>query len=222
MKSRLLVGLIAGMIALAAIAVASATVTFDPSNGKGFVGKGDIQLPWGWNNQKMQTEAKNLAFTYVTSDTYTVTEVWATGNPDKPWSLASHETTVTHTTGVNDTIAYDARTHKQVDGFNLTGFSSTSGGSGVVPVADFVVWVDFSWDAVLNKFGGVIQGAGTVSLPCHADANGAAILDANLDPILYTEGLGKGVLSVVLDSHTGGLFVTDPVTLNGPLQLTFN
>jgi hypothetical protein len=70
---------------------AFATVTFDPtcsltqsnSQGKcGFVGKGDLQIPWGWNNQTAQTEisAGNVKFDYVQSARYDVTCEWDTVN----------------------------------------------------------------------------------------------------------------------------------------------
>lgn len=49
-------------------ASAAASVTFDPSTGTGFVGKGDLQTPWGWNNQKMQIEALNITFSYNSTD----------------------------------------------------------------------------------------------------------------------------------------------------------
>src|SRR5918996_945791 len=66
--------LVAGVVAASVFAgVAVAAVTFDPacpytpSNATGacgFVGKGDVQLALGFNNDKMQKAAKSLKFTY--------------------------------------------------------------------------------------------------------------------------------------------------------------
>ena len=41
---------LAAIAALAVSTAALATVTFDPATGIGFVGKGDVQLAFGWNN----------------------------------------------------------------------------------------------------------------------------------------------------------------------------
>lgn len=46
-----------------AAAPAMAAVTFDPATGKGFVGKGDVQLALGWNNSQLQQNAGSLLFT---------------------------------------------------------------------------------------------------------------------------------------------------------------
>jgi hypothetical protein len=69
--------------ALAATATAAlATVTFDATTGTGFVGKGDVQLAFGYNNAAMQSQANNVVFTYTaTTDTqYEVVCEWDTGN----------------------------------------------------------------------------------------------------------------------------------------------
>jgi hypothetical protein len=48
--------------ALAVPAVASASVAVD-SNGMGFVGKGDVQVAFGWNNATLQKNAAGVTFT---------------------------------------------------------------------------------------------------------------------------------------------------------------
>src|SRR5262245_17091459 len=50
-------------------AVASASATFDPSTGKGFVGKGDVQTVFNLNNGALQNAliANAQAFTFKTS-----------------------------------------------------------------------------------------------------------------------------------------------------------
>ena len=42
-------------------AAALASVTFDPNTGTGFVGKGDIQVPMGWNNKQLQNNAGGVS-----------------------------------------------------------------------------------------------------------------------------------------------------------------
>jgi hypothetical protein len=53
--------LAAGLLALTAQA-ASASVTFDPLTGNGFVGKGDVQTAFGWSNATMQTNHTSITF----------------------------------------------------------------------------------------------------------------------------------------------------------------
>ena len=58
------------MVALAALALSAtaafAAVTFDPATGKGFVGKGDVQIAYNLNNKQIQTAliANPQAFTF--------------------------------------------------------------------------------------------------------------------------------------------------------------
>jgi hypothetical protein len=111
--------------------VSQALVTFDPATGTGFVGKGDIQLPFGWNNATLQANASSLTFTYQSSATYEAVCEWTTGEGTR--GQRTHDVTHTKTSVVNDTISYDARTHKQVDGFFLTGYGSVTEGGEPVP-----------------------------------------------------------------------------------------
>ena len=50
------------VVALGSAGVASAAVTFDSDTGVGFVGKGDVQLAFGWNNTQLQKNAPGVAF----------------------------------------------------------------------------------------------------------------------------------------------------------------
>lgn len=116
---------LATALAFAGAATAAyATVTFDPATGTGFVGKGDVQLVFGWNNAQLQNNAGSLSFSYQTESKYDATCEWTTtaGNG----RIIYHDVTVNKTVQISDSVAYDARTHKQVDGFNLTGFGSVS------------------------------------------------------------------------------------------------
>jgi hypothetical protein len=53
---------IVAIAALAVPAAASASVTVDPVTGIGFVGKGEVQTAFGWNNDVLQKNAFNVTF----------------------------------------------------------------------------------------------------------------------------------------------------------------
>jgi hypothetical protein len=120
-------------LALAAVcAVAAAAVTFDPERGTGFVGKGDVQLAYGWNNAQLQANAAGVTFTYGHTETYTAVCSWITGEGTR--GEQPHNVPHGRTVAVNATIAYDARTMRQITGFNLKGFGDTYTEIGTVPV----------------------------------------------------------------------------------------
>ena len=114
-----------------AIAIAVASVTFDPTTGVGFVGKGDVQLAFGWNNAQLQANASGVGFNYSTTDSYTAVCTWITGEGTR--GERTHNVSHTKTVEVNDAIAYNARVHQQIDGFNLTGYAGVSE-TGTIPV----------------------------------------------------------------------------------------
>lgn len=120
-------------------------ITVNYTTGTGFVGKGVIQSPWGWNNAYMQAYAGGIKFCYKYEATYLISEEWYTATNEQVIDTVAtinnkgvtvykyvktiikvanqHTATKTVTSYVNGAIAYDARTHKQVDGFNLLGYS---------------------------------------------------------------------------------------------------
>ena len=104
--------------------VAYATVNFDLPTGTGFVGKGDVQLAYGWNNSQLQSNAKDVSFTYNVTNSYEATCTWTTGEGKK--GEKTHNVNHTQKSGVNSTIAYDARVKNQITGFNLTGTGSST------------------------------------------------------------------------------------------------
>lgn len=133
MKFKLWIAMAAVMAALLLTAnVALASVTFDSSTGFGFVGKGDVQIAFGWNNQTAQAQAGNLSFSYTVTESYTAVCEWTTGTGTR--GQATHDINLQRTSSVSDTIQYDARAHNQVDGFFLTGFTGTPTYNGTVPV----------------------------------------------------------------------------------------
>lgn len=113
--------LLAAGIALASISTAAiAAVTFDPVNGTGFVGKGDVQLALGYNNKALQDNAASLEFTYE-STTEQVTS-WECVNDRNEQIQERSRTTTSETVGVVDAIA---RERNQITGFNLLGFDGS-------------------------------------------------------------------------------------------------
>lgn len=115
----------AGAVVLVAVLVvpASAAVTFDAETGTGFIGKGDVQLAFGWNNKQLNDNAGGVSFS-VTATSETSWDCLNTRN-EKIQERSRTETTaglVAHLTRDNK---------KQVTGFNLTGYSGT-GSSTVV------------------------------------------------------------------------------------------
>ena len=152
-----------------------ATVTFDSSTGVGFVGKGDVQVPFGWNNAKAQQQANNVTFNYDSTSTYDVTIEFSTGNPDHPKSIEDHVVTQEKSSTVAASVASDPRKTGQYTGWNLRGFGVTTTTGDAVP---------------------------TVGDSC---PNG---------------DLGDCVVTAVTPvSSTGGLYVSDSVTGNGPTQI---
>src|ERR671918_2365400 len=101
---------------------AYAAVTFDPTTGTGFVGKGDVQTAFGWNNKVFQQNVGGVSFE---ADKTTVTEVsWVCTN-DRNENIQERErTTTTESTEVVSSIA---RERNQITGFTLSGFGDTIG-----------------------------------------------------------------------------------------------
>jgi hypothetical protein len=108
--------------ALAAVATAAmATVTFNSGSGTGFVGKGDVQLAYGWNNQAAQANAGAIQFSTLSTIQYSWDCDWDTGTGTR--GFKHHSVNHGATRSITDSVSYDARTHKQVDGFFLTGYN---------------------------------------------------------------------------------------------------
>lgn len=108
----------------AGIAGVAAAAWHIDDTGYGFVGKGDVQPVFGWNNAQMQHNADVLQFTYVTSESVSWDCEFDTGNPGNPRSINHHVQTRHTTASVAASVAYDSRRNNkgQVTGFNLLGF----------------------------------------------------------------------------------------------------
>jgi hypothetical protein len=124
----------AAVLTLAGLTLAATTVfaavIFDSDTGSGFVGKGDVQLAYGWNNAQLQSKADGLSFAYEAVDVYSAVCSWKTGEG----TPGENEHNVSHRqrTGVMGAIDYDARKRNQINGFTLNGWDGspvTVGGS---------------------------------------------------------------------------------------------
>jgi hypothetical protein len=115
-----------------ATAIASASVTFDPATGTGFVGKGDVQLAYGWNNKQLQDNAGGVTFTYQAQEQYkydcTFTVEVGRDKVREPRTQNRGKDT-----SVNASVAFDARKMQQITGFILSPGTTTTT-SGEVPV----------------------------------------------------------------------------------------
>ena len=121
MKTMRKLTILGAFVLVAAIAAvgAFAAVTFDPATGTGFVGKGDVQTAFGWNNAQLQANAGGVAFSF----SQTIDEE-LTCNPGNSQNVnARREGTREGTIGA--AVSYDARRRNQINGFILTGFGAS-------------------------------------------------------------------------------------------------
>lgn len=117
------IGVILALAALVGAASAvSAEVIVNP-DGTGFVGKGDVQLVYGWNNQQLQSNAGAVQF----QSTLVSERAWECTNSFNQ-KVQERERTTTSTQLV---VKVD-RVRNQITGFILSGYtgspSTTTGG----------------------------------------------------------------------------------------------
>ena len=120
-------GLAAG---LAAAGMAFASVTLN-DDGTGFVGKGDVQTAFGWNNKAAQDNAKKVSFSFGEVATYSYVCVWTTGEGTR--GEQTHYVTHRTNAAINWDIAYDARLKNQYTGYILKGWGTTTESGDAVP-----------------------------------------------------------------------------------------
>lgn len=122
MKIRRLLGV--GLVTTVA-ALVCATVTFDSATGTGFVGKGDVQTAFGWNNAMLQANVAGVTFTFDSTETTTGVCEWTTSEGKK--SQKTHSVTHSSTSGINSVVNYTTRNNRRGDvtGFYLTGYGKT-------------------------------------------------------------------------------------------------
>jgi hypothetical protein len=110
-----------------------ALVTFDPNTGTGFVGKGDVQLAFGWNNKQAQDNAKAVSFSFESDTHYDVVCYWETETGGPQSKIIEHYVTNHKNASISSSIVYDARLKNQYTGYNLTGFGATETTGEAVP-----------------------------------------------------------------------------------------
>lgn len=118
----------AALALLGTAAMAAVTLNAD---GTGFVGKGDVQIPFGFNNATMQAKAASTSFNVVTIDSYSAVCSWVTaeGKPgEKP-----HNVPHVRSTSVDASVAADPRKTGQWTGWTLKGYGTVST-TGTLPV----------------------------------------------------------------------------------------
>jgi len=125
--------LLGTVLVIAMVTPSLAMVEFDPETGTGFVGKGDVQSAFGWNNAALQRNVSEITFTYNVVEVYNVTVEWDTTTGGKEPKIITHSVVHERNTAVNSDVQFDARTHKQVDGFVLTGFIGEPAATGSIP-----------------------------------------------------------------------------------------
>lgn len=120
-------------LALASTAVL-AEVLFDPASGTGFVGKGDVQDAFGWNDAGLQAQAAGVTFTYGYTAVYEAVCTFTTGEGTR--GEKTHHVPHAEEMEVSSAVDVDLRRNRQskVTGFTLTGYGDTFSESGEVPV----------------------------------------------------------------------------------------
>jgi len=97
--------------------VAYASVTFDPNTGEGFVGKGEVQEAFGWNNRALQENADGVNFR-VSSDLVEERSWTCTNSRNENEQVRDRRRTTT----IQGTFTSVARERNQITGFILTGY----------------------------------------------------------------------------------------------------
>lgn len=133
-----------GSAATLALIVGSAlaAVTYDPETKSGFVGKGDVQLVYNWNDKQLQSNASSIDFRHISEEVYDVECKVTETLPDGTKQNGQPKTKKVHTRTVTDestSIAYDTVTgsrtnnNSKVTGFRLNGPQGTPVAIGDVP-----------------------------------------------------------------------------------------
>ena len=125
-------GLIIAAIAALSMSTAAIAAVNVSDEGVGFVGKGDVQLAFGWNNAALQRNAAGVTFSYDATDTYAAVCTFTTGEGTR--GERTHNVDHARRTSVSSVITYDARVRNQITGVTLTGLGTTTTSGGAMPV----------------------------------------------------------------------------------------
>jgi len=100
-------------------------ITFDVATGDGFVGKGNVQATYGWDNALLQTCAPTGDINCVEFRAQTETETtWQCRNSNN--QNIQERTRTTTVSGVFDDTSREPRNQNQVTGFILTGYNGAA------------------------------------------------------------------------------------------------
>ena len=123
-----------GLALFLASTSALAAVVFDPANGTGSVGKGDVQDAFDWNDAALQANATGVTFTYGYTAVYQAVCTFTTGEGTRGEKTHNvpHSEEMSVSSAVNVTLRRNPQS--KVTGFTLTGFGQTFSESGEVPV----------------------------------------------------------------------------------------
>jgi len=126
----MIIGLFAFLFAFSTTIFAD--VTFNSESGIGFVGKGDVQSAFGWNNHALQQNYAGVTFTFRTDVTYSATCTYITdaGTLEEETQEITDEIETDLTSYINS----NARMRNQVTGFFLTGYSGQVLYADAIPV----------------------------------------------------------------------------------------
>jgi hypothetical protein len=105
-----------GVLSIAGVASAAWYVNDD---GTGFVGKGDVQTAFGWNNKQLQDNAEGVTFSYASTETVEYDCQWTTG-PDH--NQTTHAVTRDKTTSISSSVERETRKNSQGKDGPVTGF----------------------------------------------------------------------------------------------------
>ena len=105
--------LTAGLLMIGSAGAAVAVPAVDA----GFLGKGEVQTAFGWNNKALQTNAEDVAFSLRTETVYSYTCTWTTG-PEHNQKEHVKEGIPSEAAVAAD-AAFDARKNSQITGFTL-------------------------------------------------------------------------------------------------------
>jgi hypothetical protein len=172
-KERDMKKIIASVVVLAASAGLSFGGVIMDDEGVGFVGKGDVQLVYGWSNKDLQDNAGLVQFRVALEVGDTTWKCLNSHNGNV--QTRSNETT--HLQVVNST----ARVRTQVTGFNLNGLgevlenSTTGDATGSCPSGQ-------NWSLVAGSI--KTNGEGTLGARLEVSGNGGATWDhLEIDPL---------------------------------------
>jgi hypothetical protein len=165
------------ILACAAVAVfATATlaaVNFDPGTGTGFVGKGDVQLVFGWNNKQLQDNASSVQFR---SSSEVVTEVsWECTNTNND---NIQERARTSTTTVAGVLSAEGRDNKgKITGFILNGYDGDPTETSVTDGPELNTCPSGPWTLTTPAGDPEVIGVGASGLQVSIDGTAWADLD---------------------------------------------